>query len=148
MVDDETRKENQRLYEQYVKEANNNLKSNHESQDKMTLTMSVALFGLMPFLLKELQADLCIKILVFFLIMFNVFSLITVLLSFWLCAKGIEKDMKYIEEYYLEFKDESFFKQSCYTKSGKLCNTLSLIFIAITLTILAITLGVYFFSKG
>ena len=148
MADKETKKENQRLYyEQYVKEANSNLKSNHESQDKMILAISVAVFGLMS-LLKELQTDYCVKILIVLLLSFNVFSLISVLLSFWLCAKGIEEDKKYIEEYYLEFKDESFYKQSCYTKGGKLCNTLSLIFIAITLTILAIILGMYFFSKG
>lgn len=140
-------KENQRLYEKRIKDANNNLKSNDESRDKMILAISVALFGLMPFLLKELQADYYVKILVFILLMFNVFSLIAVLLSFWLCIKGIQKDTKYMGKYYLECKDEYFCKQSSYTKGAELCNTLSLIFIAVTLTTLAIILGVYFFNK-
>lgn len=139
--------ENQRLYEQYVREANNRIKSNLEAQDKMILTISSALFALMPFLLKGLQYSCCTIALVCMFLVCNSLALISVLASFGLCAKGNETDIKYAEEYYLQDKEESLNKKSCYTKGGKICNTLSLIFIALTLIILAIILAVYFTLK-
>lgn len=139
--------ENQRLYEQYVRETNDRIKSNLEAQDKMILTISSALFALIPFLLKGLQSNCCTIALVCLFLICNSCALISVLASFGLCAKGNEIDIKYAEEYYLQDKEESLNKKSCYTKGGELCNMLSLIFIALTLIILATILAVYFILK-
>lgn len=140
-------KKNQKLYELCVKEANNRIKSNLESQDKMILTISVALFALMPFLLKELQNNCYNVFLVCLFLLCNSIALISVLFSFYLCAKGNEVDLQYAEEYYLQDKEESLNKKSCYTKCGEKCNAFSLIFIALTLIFLAIILAIYFITK-
>lgn len=142
-------KHNQRLYEQFVNGANNIIKSNQESQDKMILTISVALFGLMPFLLEKLpNNDYFTNLFVIVLLVFNSLSLICVILSFWLSIKGTRKDISYAEEYYLKNKEKSFNKQSNYTKYGNKCNEFSLLFILVTLLTLAIILGRHFIVKG
>lgn len=138
-------KHNQRLYEQFVNGANNIIKSNQESQDKMILAISVALFGLMPFLLEKLpNNDSLTNVLVIVLLIFNSLSLVFVIFSFLLSIKGTQKDISYAEEYYLENKEKSFNKQSKYTKYGRKCNEFSLIAVLITLLSLAIILGRYF----
>ena len=143
----EDNKGRQRLYKQYVKEANDRIKLNQESQDKMILTISVALFGLLPFILEKIPINYFTKFMIVILLVFNILALIAVLLSFYFCLKGNEKSIEYVEKYFLEKNEEYFNKKSCWDKIGQICNSASLMFFAITLIIYGIIMGVIFISK-
>lgn len=139
--------ERQRMYESFFKDAMNRAKSNQEAQDKMILTISAALFGIMPFILEKLQPTCFNKVFIFIFLLSNTLCLISVILSFWFCAKGNMKDVKFAEKYYLQGKEKSFNKKSKWTKYGEKCNQLSLISIIIVFIVFAIMMGKYFINK-
>ncbi|TLD95480.1 hypothetical protein LS71_008205 [Helicobacter jaachi] len=140
-------KKEQKLYENYVNEVNNRIKTNQESQDKMILTISSALLALLPFVLEKLRLNYLTQTLVICLIVSNTISLIAVLLSFYFCTKGNKDDVKYAEEYYLQHKNDSLNKKSRWTNAGIFCNSVSLVMFAITLIIFATIVTIYFCNK-
>lgn len=140
-------KKRQKLYENYVNEVNNRIKTNQESQDKMILTISSALFGLLPFFIEKLQLKCWLGFFVGLLIFANIISLIAVLFSFYFCAKGNRADIDYAKEYYIEDKEDSLNKKSNMTKKGEICNEVSLFSFAVTLISFAIIIAVHFFNK-
>ncbi|HIV48846.1 MAG TPA: hypothetical protein IAA33_03285 [Candidatus Helicobacter avicola] len=146
-IENNQNNERQRAYEQYVKEVNDRIKSNQESQDKMILTISVGLFGILSFFLEKMPATCIANCMIVFLLIFNTSTLISTLLSFYFCHKGNKADIEYAEKYYLESKEEYFDKQNCWTKSGEKCNSISLVFFIVTLIFYAIIMGYYFVNK-
>lgn len=138
----------QEFYEKYMKEINDRIKSNQEAQDKMILAVSVAFLGLMPFLLDKLPITCGTKILIILVLICNALSLITTLLSFYICSKGNKADIQYATEYYLNNKQDSLNKQSRWTKIGIYLNSCSLILFALFLILFVIILINYFINKG
>ena len=140
--------ERQKMYEIFFKDTMDRAKSNQEAQDKMILTISVALFGIMPFILDKLQSTPCNIFFVVALLVCNTLCIIAVALSFWFCAKGNVVDIKFAEEYYIQDKQESFNKKSKWTKVGEFANRSYLVLHTFSLFFLAIMLAFYFIDKG
>lgn len=67
-IENNQNNERQRAYEQYVKEVNDRIKSNQESQDKMILTISVGLFGILSFFLEKMPATCIANCMIVFLL--------------------------------------------------------------------------------
>ena len=136
-----------KLYEQYVREVNDRIKSNQEAQDKMILTLSASLFGLLSIFLKEVP-NTCYTIVILFLLSgLTLITLTSTLLSFYFCKKGNIKDTHYAYKYYIEEQEKYFNKESLWSRIGNICNNVALISFALLLITYAIMIIYYFITK-
>ena len=127
----------QKSIENYYKEQNDRIKANEEAQDKMIITLSVALFGLLSFFYDKLLNNEDLKCLLIALVVFDVLSLIFTLSSFICCGKGNKKDLEYARKYYEDDDKEYKDKQSWWTTVGSCFNLGSLVMMVITLVLFA-----------
>ncbi|RAX52031.1 hypothetical protein [Helicobacter sp. 10-6591] len=143
-TDNEARK---KLYEQYVREANDRIKSNQEGQDKMILTLSASLFGLLSIFLKEVP-NTCYAIVILFLLSgLTLITLTSTLFSFYCCKKGNIKDIHYAYKYYIEEKEKYFDKESLWSRIGNICNNVALISFTLLLIAYIVMVCYYFIIK-
>ncbi|EAK9869581.1 hypothetical protein A0Z70_08365 [Campylobacter lari] len=141
-------KDAKHYYRKYVEEANDRIKSNQEAQDKMILTLSASLFGLLSIFLKEIPYS-CFSILIIIcLSILNFITLSSTLFSFYFCKKGNEKDINYAYEYYMNQKEEFYDKKSFFGKIGDICNGVSLISFGLVLFMYTILIVYYFINKN
>ncbi|EOI8655334.1 hypothetical protein ACMXEJ_001664 [Campylobacter jejuni] len=135
-------------YDQYVKEVNDRIKSNQEAQDKMILTISASLFGVLSIFLKEIPQSCSSILIIIFLSILNFITLLSTLFSFYFCKKGNEEDAEYAYEYYINQKEEFYDKKSFFGKIGNICNGVSLISFGFVLFMYAILIVYYFINKN
>lgn len=143
MSDNDTREE----LKKFRDEINDSIKNNQKARDQMILAISVALFGLMSFLMDKLQTTCCFQVLVFLLLVFNLVSLLATLLSFHCSEKGSIEDFRLYEQQIECNKYCSQHRYSRWTLAGRLCNKISSICMALTLVFLAMTLFLHFSTK-
>ncbi len=146
-MDNEQNKDAQRYYEQYVEGVNDRIKSNQEAQDKMILTLSASLFGLLSVFLKEIPYSCFSMSIIVCLSILNFITLLSTLFSFYFCRKGNEKDMKYAYRYYIKGQEKFRNKKSFWSKTGDICNGVSLISFGLVLFVYAILIVYYFVNK-
>ena len=121
-------------------ESNKYILENQKAQDQMIFTVSAALFALMPFLLDKVQAIPYFECLILFLLIFNFAAIISTLLSFEFCKKGIKENFEIrkqrvrcckeliqnnsIEAFENHCNDKP--ERSCWAWVGMICNMVSL----------------------
>ncbi|EAH7585601.1 hypothetical protein [Campylobacter lari] len=147
-MENEQNKDAKHYYRKYVEEANDRIKSNQEAQDKMILTLSASLFGLLSIFLKEIPYSCFSVLIIICLSILNFITLLSTLFSFYFCKKGNEKDINYAYEYYINQKEEFYDKKSFLGKIGDICNGVSLISFGLVLFAYAILIVYYFINKN
>ncbi|HED6686377.1 TPA: hypothetical protein ACOS47_001669 [Campylobacter jejuni] len=148
MVDKETMLNKYNEYIKYFDKCEEIKIKNNELQNKVVMTISTALFGIIITSLDKIiplmSSITCLKYLFIGLIIFNALVIVSIFASIHYANKGIDISIKNAETYYLNTGE---MKEDKYSKLATKLRYLYIIFICIVITIFVIILTIILLSK-
>lgn len=148
MVDKETMLNKYNEYIRYFDKCEEIKIKNNELQNKIVLTISTALFGIIITSLDKIiplmLSIIYLKYLFIALIIFNTFVIFSIFASIYYANKGIDISVKNAETYYLNTGE---MKEDKYSKFATKLRYLYIIFICIVIAIFVIILTIVLLSK-
>ncbi|EAL8577321.1 hypothetical protein DYR41_08130 [Campylobacter jejuni] len=148
MVDKETMLNKHNEYIKYFDKCEEIKIKNNELQNKVVMTISTALFGIIITSLDKIiplmSSIICLKYLFISLIIFNALVIVSIFASIHYANKGIDISIKNAETYYLNTGE---MKEDKCSKLATKLRYLYIIFICIVITIFVIILTIILFSK-
>ncbi|EAK8709609.1 hypothetical protein ACPES9_001671 [Campylobacter jejuni] len=148
MIDKETMLNKYNEYIEYFNRCEEIKNKNNELQNKVVLTISTALFGIIITSLDKIipliSSVICLKYLFIVLIIFNALVIVSIFASIYYANKGIDIASKNAEAYYLNTGE---IKEDKCSKLATKLRYLYVIFICIVVTIFVIILTIILLSK-
>jgi hypothetical protein len=142
----EEEEERQRLYAETRKDLLTRQLSNSEKFDGAILTLSTGGLGISLAFIKDIVPIEKTQCVVLLIVSWRFFgsAIVSTLISFLMSQKGIDKQLHYAEEYYLNQKNEYLTKTNIPAEATKFLNLTSaiLFIIAIVLTITFVSINI------